>query len=70
MVRVGVLLSLRGNLQARRGWKEVFKVLKGKDLHPRLLFPAKIAFRIEGQIKSFPEKKKAKVFHHHQSGII
>ena len=25
------------NLQARRGWKEVFKVMKGKDLHPRLL---------------------------------
>ena len=24
-------------LQARRGWKEVFKVMKGKDLHPRLL---------------------------------
>ena len=22
-------------LQARRGWKEVFKVMKGKDLHPR-----------------------------------
>ena len=22
-------------LQARRGWKEVFKVRKGKDLHPR-----------------------------------
>ena len=22
-------------LQARRGWKEVFEVLKGKDLHPR-----------------------------------
>ena len=28
-------------LQARRGWKEVFQVLKGKDLHPRLLYPAK-----------------------------
>ena len=27
-------------LQARRGWKEVFKVMKGKDLHPRLLYPA------------------------------
>ena len=25
-------------LQARRGWKEVFEVMKGKDLHPRLLF--------------------------------
>ena len=26
-------------LQARRGWKEVFEVMKGKDLHPRLLYP-------------------------------
>ena len=29
------------NLQERRGWKDVFKVTKGKDLHPRLLCPAK-----------------------------
>ena len=28
-------------LHARRGWKEVFKVMKGKDLHPRLLYPGK-----------------------------
>ena len=27
-------------LQARRGWKEVFKIMKGKDLHPKLLYPA------------------------------
>ena len=39
-------------LQARRGWKEVFQVLKGKDLHPRLLYPAKVSFRMEGQIRS------------------
>ena len=32
-------------LQARRGWKEVFKVMKGKDVHPRLLYPAKLSFR-------------------------
>ena len=25
----------KGTLQARRGWKEVFQVMKGKDLHPR-----------------------------------
>ena len=25
-------------LQSRRGWKEVFEVMKGKDLHPRLLY--------------------------------
>ena len=29
-------------LQARRGWKAVFEVMKGKDLHPRLLYPAKL----------------------------
>ena len=33
-------------LQARRGWKEVFQVMKGKDLHPRLLYPAKLSFRM------------------------
>ena len=29
-------------LQARRGWKEVFEVMKGKDLYPRLVYPTKI----------------------------
>ena len=38
-------------LQARRDWQEVFKVTKSKDLHPRLLYPAKLSFRMEGQIK-------------------
>ena len=45
-------------LQARRGLKEVFKVMKGKDLYPRLLYPAKLSFRMEGQIKCFPDKVK------------
>ena len=43
---------LKETLQARRGWKEVFQVMKGKDLHPRLLYPAKVSFRMEGQIRS------------------
>ena len=43
-------------LQARRGWKEVFQVMKGKDLHPRLLCPAKLSFRMEGQIECLPDK--------------
>ena len=49
-------------LQARRGWKEVFKVMKGKDLHPRLVYPAKLSFRMEGQIKCFPDKVRLKEF--------
>ena len=47
-------------LQARGGWKEVFQVMKGKDLHPRLLYPAKLSFRMEGQIKCFSNKVKLK----------
>ena len=49
-------------LCARRGWKEVFKVMKSKDLHPRLLNPAKLSFRMEGQTKCFPDKVKLKEF--------
>ena len=49
-------------LQARRGWKEVFQVMKGKDLHPRLLYPAKLSFRMEEQIKCFSDKVKLKQF--------
>ena len=51
-------------LQARRGWKEVFKVMKGKNLlvHPILLYPAKLSFRMERQIKCFPDKIKLKKF--------
>ena len=48
-------------LKARRGWQEVFQV-KGKDLHPRLLYPAKLSCRMEGQIKCFSEKVKLKEF--------
>ena len=49
-------------LQARRGWEEVFQIMKGKGLHPRLLYPAKLLFRMEGQIKSFPDKVRLKEF--------
>ena len=49
-------------LQARRGWKEVFKTMKSKNLHPRLLYPAKLPIRMEGQIKRFPDKVKLKDF--------
>ena len=49
-------------LQAKRGWKEVFQVMKGKDLNPRLLYAAELSFRMEGQIKCFPDKVKLKEF--------
>ena len=36
--------------------------MKSKDVHPRLLYPAKIPFRMEGQIKCFSDKVKFKEF--------
>ena len=41
---------------------EILKVMKSRNLQPRLLYPAKLSFRIEGQIKSFPGKKNLKEF--------
>ena len=49
-------------LQARRDGQEIFKVMKSRDLQPRLLYPAKLSFRTEGQIKIFPHKKNLKEF--------
>ena len=45
-------------LQARRKWHNTFKVLKGKNLHPRLLYPARISFKMDGEIKRFSDKQK------------
>ena len=44
-------------LQATRDWQEGLKVNKCRDLQPKLLYPAKLSFRTEGQIKSFPDRK-------------
>ena len=49
-------------LQARREWQDIFKVLKGKNLQPILLYPARISFKIDGEIKSFSDKQKLTEF--------
>jgi len=49
-------------LQARREWQDIFKVLKGKNLQPSLLYLARILFKIDGEIKSFSDKQKLREF--------
>ena len=49
-------------LQARREWQDIFKVMKGKNLQPRLLYPARISFRVNGEIKTFTDKQKLREF--------
>ena len=47
-------------LQARRKWEDIFKVLKGKNLQPKLLYPARISFKIEREIKRIFRQVKVK----------
>ena len=49
-------------LQARREWHDVINVMKGKKLQPRLLYPERLSFRFEGEIKSFTDKQKLREF--------
>uniref|UniRef100_A0A8D1WDQ2 L1 transposable element RRM domain-containing protein n=1 Tax=Sus scrofa TaxID=9823 RepID=A0A8D1WDQ2_PIG len=48
-------------LQARREWQDIFKVLKGKNL-PRIFYPARIPFKMEGEIKNFSNKQNLKEY--------
>ena len=49
-------------LQARREWQDIFKLMKGKNLQPRLHYPARISFRFDGEIKTFTDKQKLREF--------
>ena len=49
-------------LQARREWQDILKVMKEKNLQPRLLYPARISFRYFGEVKSFSDKQKLRQF--------
>ena len=48
--------------QARKEWQDIFNVLNQKNMQPRILYPARLSFKIEGEIKIFPDKQKLKEF--------
>ena len=49
-------------LQARREWQDIFQVMKGKNLQPRIIYPARISFKIEGEMKNFSNKQQIKEY--------
>ena len=57
-IRITADLSIE-TLQARREWQDI---LKGKNLQPRLLYPARISFRYEGEIQTFTDKQKLREY--------
>ena len=54
-IRLSVDFSAE-TLQTRKEWQDIFKMMKGKNLQPRLLCPVRISFRFNGEIKSFTDK--------------
>ena len=49
-------------LQARREWHNIFKVMKGKKLQPRILYAARLSLKFNREIKSFTDKQKLREF--------
>ena len=48
--------------QARRGWQDIFRVLNEKNMQQRIVYPARLSFRIEGEIKSFQDRQELKEY--------
>ena len=62
-----ILLRLKAEisaefLQTRREWQGTLKMMKGKKVQPRLLYPERISFRFDEEIKSFIDKQKLREF--------
>ena len=49
-------------LQAGREWQDILKVMKEKNLQPRLLYTPRITFKFDGEFKSFSDKQKLREF--------
>ena len=50
------------NSSGQKQWQNILKVMKKKNLQPRLLYPTRISFKYEGEIKNFTDKQKLREF--------
>ena len=49
-------------LQPRREWQDIFEVLKGENIQPRLQYLARISFKIDGEINNFSDEQNLREF--------
>ena len=56
-------------LKARREWQDIFEVLKGDSIQPRLLDSARISFKIDGERKKLFRQAKVKRIQYHQTSF-
>ena len=38
-------------MQARKGWQDIFRALNEKNMQPRILYPARLTFKMDGEIE-------------------
>lgn len=48
--------------QARKAWQDIFRVLNEKNMQPRILYPARLSFRMDGEMQSFQDQQKLKEY--------
>ena len=54
--------AINRNSSGQREWQGILKIMKENNLQPRLLYPARISFRYEGEFKSFTDKQELREF--------
>ena len=55
---IRLIADLSAETAGQKEMQDIFKVLKEKNLQQRLLYLARISFKIDGEIKSFSNKQK------------
>ena len=61
--------SFNSNSSDQNVWQDILKVMKEKNLQPRLLYRARISFKYEGESKSFTDKQKLREFNTTKSAL-
>jgi hypothetical protein len=54
-------------LKAKRAWGEIFRALNENNFNPRILYPEKLSFKIDGAVKVFHDKQKLKQYVKHKA---
>ena len=57
-----IILSIDLSTETLQARRDIFKVLKGKNLQLKILYPERVSFKIEGKIKNFSNKQKLKEY--------
>ena len=60
-IRLATDFSMK-TLQVRREWQKIFQIVRTRGLQTRLLYPARLSIKIEGQIRSFQDKRTLKEY--------